>query len=108
MLYRGDNKTKYTIPNEPTNDNYYSVQPSDIAKAILKKHPKVAENYNNGKVYGDFISCWESDIVFEVVMELTKRGIPCLTIYDSFIVQREYRETLQDFMNTAGFPKRLL
>ena len=89
------------------------VKPSDIAKAILKKHPKVAENYNNGKVYGDFISCWESDIVFEVVMELTKIGIPCLTIYDSFIVPIQYKELVDNmkditpYINRRGLPKEV-
>jgi len=68
------------------------VKPTDIAKAILDKHPKVANYYNRGKAYGDLISCWESDIVFEVVMELTKRGIPCLTVYDSFIVPLQYKD----------------
>ena len=89
------------------------VKPTDIAEAILKKHPKIAKYYNNGKIYGDFISCWESDIVFEVVMELTKRGIPCLTIYDSFIVPLQYKDLVDNmkditpYINRRGLPKEV-
>ena len=90
------------------------VKSTDIAKAILNKHPKIGKYYNNGKIYGDFISCWESDIVFEVVMELTKRGIPCLTIYDSFIVPLEYKvlvdrmKDITPYIDRRGILKELL
>ena len=82
------------------------VKSTDIAKAILNKHPKIAKYYNNGKIYGDFISCWESDIVFEVVMELTKRGIPCLTIYDSFIVPIQYKELVENMKDVTPYINR--
>jgi hypothetical protein len=82
------------------------VKPTDIAKAILDKHPKVANYYNRGKAYGDFISCWESDIVFEVVMELTKRGIPCLTVYDSFIVPLQYEDLVDSMKDITPYVDR--
>ena len=81
-------------------------KPTDIANAILEKHPKVANYYNNGKPYGDFISCWESDIVFEIVMELTKRGIPCLTVYDSFIVPLQYEDLVNGIKDTMPYVDR--
>ena len=80
-----------------------NIKPTDIAKAILEKHPKVANYYNRGKAYGDFISCWESDIVFEVVMELTKKGIPCLTVYDSFIVPLQYKDLVDEIKDTTPY-----
>jgi len=80
-----------------------NIKPTDIAKAILGRHPKVANYYNNGKSYGDFISCWESDIVFEVVMELTKRGIPCLTVYDSFIVPLQYQDLVDSIKDAMPY-----
>jgi hypothetical protein len=83
-----------------------SIKPTDIAKAILKKHPKVANYYNRGKAYGDFISCWESDIVFEVVMELTKRGIPCLTVYDSFIIPLQYKDLVDSMKDATPYVDR--
>jgi len=82
------------------------VKPLDIAQAILNKHPKISKYYNNKKVYGDLISCWESDIVFEVVMELTKRGIPCLTIYDSFIVPLEYEDLVDSMKDITPYEDR--
>ena len=83
-----------------------NIKPTDIANAILDKHPKVANYYNNGKSYGDFIGCWESDIVFEVVMELTKRGVPCLTVYDSFIVPLQYEELVNSIKDTMPYVDR--
>jgi len=82
------------------------VKPTDIAKTILHKHPKVSKYYNNGKDYGDFIGCWESDIVFEVVMELTKRRIPCLTIYDSFIVPLQYKDLVDSMKDITPYVDR--
>jgi hypothetical protein len=66
----------------------------------------VANYYNRGKAYGDLISCWESDIVFEAVMELTKRGIPCLTVYDSFIVPLQYKDLVDSMKDTTPYVDR--
>ena len=65
---------------------------------FLQKHLLVKDSYHLGKQYGDMIQCWESDIVFEVVIELVKRGIPVLTVYDSFIVQLSYLSVLEELM----------
>ena len=82
------------------------VKPTSIVEAILKRHPKVAKSYMKGKAYGDFIGCWESDLVFEVVMELTRRGIPCLTVYDSFIVPLQYRELVDSIKDNTSYVDR--
>ena len=41
-------------------------------------------------------------MVFEVVAQLTNMGIPVLTVYDSFIVQRQYRELVRDLMDNTS------
>ena len=82
------------------------VKPTEIVNAILKKHPKIARYYLKGKAYGDYISCWESDIVFEVVVELTRRGIPCLTVYDSFIVPLQYKELVNEMKDKTPYLNR--
>ena len=82
------------------------VKPTVIVEAILKRHPKVGKSYMKGKAYGDFIGCWESDIVFEVVMELTKRGIPCLTVYDSFIVPLQYIKLVDSIKDSTPYIDR--
>jgi len=82
------------------------VKPTVIVEAILKRHPKVGKRYMKGKAYGDFIGCWESDIVFEVVMELTKRAITCLTVYDSFIVPLQYRELVDSIKDNTPYDDR--
>ena len=52
------------------------------------------------------IQCWEADIVFEIVLELVKRGIPVLTVYDSFIVQQRHEELLKKLMSEVRFVNR--
>ena len=78
-----------------------------IISAYLEKHSLIADLFLRDKQTGAYIQFLESELVMDVVNRLTLEGIPCLTIYDSFIVQRQYQETLQDFMNTAEFPNRL-
>jgi len=82
------------------------VPPLTIINAFLDKHPKVRDYYNRGKAWGDFIPCWESDIVFEVIMELTKRGIPCLTVYDSFIVPLKHKEYVDSIKDITPYVNR--
>jgi len=82
------------------------VSPGEIINAILDKHSVIAPYYLNGKTYGDYISCWESDIVFEVVIELTRRNIPCLTIYDSFIVPLQYKELVDEMKDKTPYINR--
>ena len=39
-------------------------------------------------------------------MELTKRGIPCLTVYDSFIVPIEYKELVDSIKDSMPYINR--
>ena len=79
---------------------------SIIIKEFLKKHSAVKESYLRGKQYGDMIQCWEADIVFEIVLELVKRDIPVLTVYDSFIVQQRHEGLLKKLMSEVKFVNR--
>jgi len=82
------------------------VSASVIINMFLDKHSLVKDYYMRGKQYGDMIQCWESDIVFEVVIELVKRRIPVLTVYDSFIVQLSYLSVLEELMDNVKFINR--
>ena len=79
---------------------------STIISKFLDKHYQVKDYYMRGKQYGDKIQCWESDIVFEVVIELVKLRIPVLTVYDSFIIQQQYAELLKKLMEDVRFTSR--
>ena len=83
-----------------------TIKSSEIVQAILDKHPQIAPYYLNKKAYGDYIRCWESDIVFEVVIELTKREIPCLTVYDSFIVPLQYKQLVDKIKDITPYVNR--
>ena len=77
-----------------------------IHQALMNKHHLVRDYYLRGKQYGDMIQCWEADLVFEVVRELTSRGVACLTVYDSFIVQSQYKELVEDLVSKTRFVNR--
>ena len=77
-----------------------------IHQALMSKHYLVRDYYLRGKQYGDMISGWEADLVFEVVRELTNRGVACLTVYDSFIVQSKYEELVNDLVKKTRFINR--
>ena len=77
-----------------------------IHQALMSKHYLVRDYYLRGKQYGDMISGWEADLVFEVVRGLTNRGVVCLTIYDSFIVQSKYKKLVKDLIKKTRFVNR--
>lgn len=77
-----------------------------IHQALMTKHHLVKDYYLRGKQFGDMIQCWEADLVFEVLIELTKRAIPCLTVYDSFIVQSKYKDLVNDLIKKTRFINR--
>ena len=81
-------------------------RPSQIIDAYLAKHPKISKYYRRGKAWGDFISCWESDIVFEILVDLTDREIPALSIYDSVIVQKKHQDYVESIINTKPYVDR--
>ncbi len=78
----------------------------NIHKALMDKHPLIKDYYLRGKQYGDMIQCWEADLVFEIVMQLTERGIPCLTVYDSFIVQEQHEGLAEEIKDNVKFINR--
>ena len=83
-----------------------NTKPTDIAQAILDKHSLVISHFNKGNIYGDFISCWGSDIAFEVIMELTKKEIPCLVTDDSFIVPMQHKDLVNEMKNSTAYLDR--
>jgi hypothetical protein len=76
----------------------------DILEAFLTKHNPISHMFLRGKEVGNKVQCLESDLVFAVVNELTKRSIPTLTVHDSFIVKATDKDTLETLMTTTAFP----
>jgi hypothetical protein len=80
--------------------------PTQIIDNFLNKHPKISKHYRKGKAYGDLISCWESDILFEILIDLTAKGIPALSVYDSVIVPKQYEDYVKWIINTMEYQDR--
>lgn len=81
------------------------IKPSVIMKAFLQKHIYIKEFYLKGKKMGDYVACMESDRVFEIIRQLTEKSIPVLTVYDAFIVQKQYEDIVLNLMAELPHPK---
>ena len=78
-----------------------------IIQAYSEKHQAVAHLFLQDKQTGAHNQYLESELIMDVVNKLTAIEIPCLTIFDSVIVPRQHKSTLEELMNTAEFPNRL-
>jgi hypothetical protein len=98
--HKGDNQDKYK--------EYKSIKKKlkikDILEAFLIKHKAIRHMFLKGKQVGNKVQCLESDLVFAVVNELTKRSIPVLTVHDSFIVKATDKDILDTLRTTTDFP----
>jgi len=79
------------------------VKPSEIVKAYLNKHKEISWYYHKEKIMGHHIQYWESEIVFDIVIELTNAQIPVLTVYDSFIVQEQHKARVEYLIKNIPF-----
>lgn len=66
---------------------------------VKKHHPKIARFINSG--IGLQLQYYEGCIVDIVLSRMTKEGIPCLPVHDSFIVPAEHEGTLHEAMVEA-------
>ena len=84
----------------------FKVKPSTMMNTFLEKHSTIKFFYLKSKRIGDLVACKESDMVFEIVSRLTNLGIPVLTVYDSFIVEKSHKETVQKLMDEMPLLRR--
>ena len=104
----GELATSRKVENLAKYNQYQSIKKKvkikDILEALLTKHNPIRHMFLRGKEVGNKVQCLESDLVFAVVNELTKRSIPTLTVHDSLIVRASDENTLKTLMTTTGFP----
>ena len=67
---------------------------------IRNHHPKIRRQFHSGA--GLKFQAIDGDMCMEILTEMNvKRGIPCLSVHDSFIVAAEHRQILADVMAVA-------
>jgi len=102
--HKGDDQDKY----KEYKSMKKRVKLKDILEAFLTKHNLIRHVFLRGKEVGNKVQCLESDLVFAVVNELTKRSIPALTVHDSFIVKATDKDILDTLRTTTDFPDQRL
>ena len=67
-----------------------------LMQKIFDTHKAISGYFNSGRGVG--LQYLDSCIAEAVLMHFTKKGIPCLCIQDSFIVEDRYKDELGDVM----------
>jgi hypothetical protein len=86
-----DSTTKYP--------GYVSLEAETVVSALEDRHPMISGLWYKG--LGLDLQNMDSQICDMVLTELTEADIPCLSIYDSFIVPERFSESLRNAMNRA-------
>ncbi|MDC0891198.1 hypothetical protein OAS48_00715 [Gammaproteobacteria bacterium] len=77
-----------------------------LQKKIRQKHPTVAHLFYNPKV-GLNVQFLESALIFEIAVQLCRRGIPALTVHDEIIVPRRDEDEAKMVMYSTYIDRKL-
>ena len=83
-----------------TNNTYM-----DIKEKIITKHKPINHLFCLGADFGQVYAFIETNNVYEVAVEACRRGIPCLTVHDEFIVPKEDEEAMWELMYSTYVDK---
>lgn len=72
---------------------------TELIDRFKQSHPAIARHF--GQRMGLKLMRLDARIALEVLETFTGKGLPILSIHDSFIVQRNYRDDLQEAMQAA-------
>lgn len=73
-----------------------NVTAADILDRFCKRHPLISRFFYNSRWKALF--CAESEIVYDILCELKKKGIIGLPIHDSIIVKKKHEDLLRSLM----------
>ena len=71
----------------------------NTVREVIASNSEIAEFLNSDK--GIELQRWDSDIATEVLEHFTRKGIVCLPVHDSFIVEEQYEKELKTVMEDA-------
>jgi len=94
--YEQEEKDTVKISDYQFSINQFKIK--EIVNAYQLKHKVISDYFMKDKQTGHHIQFLESELVMNVINNLTKLEIPVLTIYDSFIVQSRHRDLLLKHM----------
>jgi hypothetical protein len=88
---------KLDLPEEIGSTSQKDIYP--VIEAFRQKHADIAEFFCSGA--GIDLQFEESQMAEQIMLHFAKRGIPCLPIHDSFIVESKYLDELVDMMKKS-------
>ena len=76
---------------------------SNLLNKIENRHSAISDKFGTG--YGSVLQFLDSEIADGVLFKMYEKGIPCLPVHDSFIVQSRYDNELVSTMKEAFYEK---
>jgi hypothetical protein len=77
-----------------------------LQKAIREQHSPIAHLFYNKKI-GMNLQFLEASLIFEIAVQLCRRGIPALTVHDEIIVPRNDEGEAKEVMYSTYIDKKL-
>jgi|TARA_B100001079_G_C16377185_1_gene500275 hypothetical protein len=74
----------------------------EIINALLMRHRTIKDYLLKGRVAGQIIQWTEANFMFDLANYFSNIYCPTLTVHDSFIVEEEYGDMIQEFMFSTG------
>lgn len=72
-----------------------------LMNKFIDAHQKISHHFLNGKSTGLKVMNLDSKIALRVIDHFANKGVPILSIHDSFVVQSEYKKELKSVMQKA-------
>ena len=76
--------------------------PLILMEAIEEKHEPIKDYFYKGKLAGQIIQWVEANLIHNIAVDFMKQDIPCLTVYDELIVEKEHLPMVKEFMYSSG------
>lgn len=88
----------------------HNVSPEWLYDKLLEKHQGISKHFSSG--VGIKLQFIDSQIAENILKHFMRKGIACLCIHDSFIVQEQYKDELievmrEEYRRKVGFECRL-
>jgi hypothetical protein len=76
---------------------------AEVASLIAEEHPELVQYFKTGE--GKRNQRLDSDIALEILRRLMNQDILALSIHDSFLVQEQHRDLLNDMMESVYYER---
>ncbi|PAV26795.1 hypothetical protein CF392_03710, partial [Tamilnaduibacter salinus] len=85
------------VSSDEQGTNSEDLTPKKLLSAVYETHP-ILKTYRSSTLWKQ-LQFIESNLAFDIMLALRRRGVACLGVHDSFVVEEKYLNLLTDIMN---------